>query len=328
MLVVRICLGSLLLVLFVLGCDRSAPLEPTIQAASAAGAGSTPTAPSGTNAVAVSQSRIDVSWRDNSSNETGFEVHRSTLPPSTFALLHSTASGITSYADLGLTPSTDYCYKVRSYRTTGNKTSYSSFSGTVCARTLAPPPPPPPPPPPGPPNAPSAVDAAPAWSTGITVTWGDNSTNEEGFRIERSLDGGASWTTTAIGAANATSFTDDGRASETEVCYRLVAFNADGDSPPSNTDCTAPPVGPTDLSLDAQGALSWTDNSAIEDGYEVWLMDFYGVAYDGRDATLPADATSFSGGSCPAVAWCWGYAVVAVKDGGYSDWAVVWTRNP
>src|SRR5437764_6349312 len=32
-------------------------------------------APSNTNAVAASDSRIDVAWQDNSTNATGFEVH-------------------------------------------------------------------------------------------------------------------------------------------------------------------------------------------------------------------------------------------------------------
>lgn len=317
--------GSPLLVVLLVGCDRAAPLEPGVQAASTAGTGSTPAAPSGLSAVAMSATRIDLSWQDNSSNETGFEVHRFLPPTGVSALLASTAAGDARYSDLELTPSTDYCYKVRAYRTTGNKTSYSSFSGPTCVRTPAPPPPPPPP---GPPNAPSPVDAAPAWSSAVTVNWGDNSTNEDGFRIQRSLDGGATWTTAAIDAADATSFIDDDRASETEVCYRLVAFNASGDSPPSNTDCTAPPLGPTYLALDPEGALSWIDNSAIEDGYEVWLLDGNGVADDRPVASLPANSTSFSGGVCEVVPWCWGYAVVAVKDGGYSNWAGVWTRTP
>src|SRR2546426_9270633 len=45
------------------------------------------------------------------------------------------------------------------------------------------------------PNAPSATDAVPWSSSTIEVTWTDNSAIEDGFRVERSLDGGTSWAT-------------------------------------------------------------------------------------------------------------------------------------
>jgi len=47
-----------------------------------ASAAAQPNAPSNTNAVAMSDSKVNVSWQDNSPNETGFEVHRSTNGPS------------------------------------------------------------------------------------------------------------------------------------------------------------------------------------------------------------------------------------------------------
>src|SRR6266481_4073729 len=97
-------------------------------------------APSNTNTVAVSNSRIDVSWHDNSANESGFEVHRSTNGPSgAFSLIGTTAAGVTSRADAGLNPSTQYCYEVRAFITVNSVTSYSGFANTACATTLPPP---------------------------------------------------------------------------------------------------------------------------------------------------------------------------------------------
>src|SRR2546422_1286610 len=85
------------------GCDRANhPVEPAVQAESVGTTGATVKAPSNTSAVAASNSRIDVSWRDNSSNETGFELHRSTTGPSgTFALLASTRAGVADAPTLG-----------------------------------------------------------------------------------------------------------------------------------------------------------------------------------------------------------------------------------
>ena len=132
-------LESSLLALCLVGCDRF-PMEP-IEAARAGGGGPPVNAPSTVTAVAESQTRIDVSWQDNSDNETGFEVHRSTTGSSgAFALLASTGAGVTSYRDAGLMTATTYCYKARAFRRV-NKTSYSAFSNTACETTFPPPPP-------------------------------------------------------------------------------------------------------------------------------------------------------------------------------------------
>ena len=54
-------------------------------------------APSNTHLAVVSDSRIDVSWQDNSANETGFEVHRSADGANgIFTRIATTAAGVTS----------------------------------------------------------------------------------------------------------------------------------------------------------------------------------------------------------------------------------------
>ncbi len=76
-------------------------------------------APSNTSAVGVSESRADVSWQDNSTNEAGFEVHRSTAGPTgSFSVWATTAANTTNYADEGIAASTQYCYKLRAFSTT------------------------------------------------------------------------------------------------------------------------------------------------------------------------------------------------------------------
>src|SRR6266487_6102733 len=93
--------------------------------------------PSSAGAVALSEGQIDVTWPDNSSNETGFEVHRSmTGSAGPFTLLAMTSANISSYNDTGLIAATQYCYEVRSFKKTGKQTTYSTFTGAVCATTL------------------------------------------------------------------------------------------------------------------------------------------------------------------------------------------------
>ncbi len=308
----RFCLGSSLLLLCVVGCDRSQPVEPAVEAMSAGTPGPAVKAPSTTNAVAVSESRIDVSWRDNSSNETGFELHRSTAGANgTFTLLASTGAGVTNYRDAGLTPARQYCYKVRAFKRADGKTSYSGFSNTACATTPAPPPPPP--------AAPSGADAKPENSTAVNLRWIDNSTNEDGFLVQRSSDFGSTWTTVATLGPNVTSSYELALASEQQVCYRVIAFNSGGDSPPSNSDCTTPPAGPTGLTATGVAGptvdLAWTDNSAVEDGYEVQRATVGGTF--SAVADLPANSTSYH--DVAVTGGTYWYQVRATKDAGFSD---------
>src|SRR6266581_2007700 len=272
--------------LFLLACDRSHPAGPDVQAASTGTAGPTVKGPSNTNAIALSDSRIDVSWQDNSTNETGFEVHRSTSGPSgTFTLHASMGANVTTYRDAGLNPLTQYCYEVRALKAYDGKTGYSEFSTPACATTLPPPVP----------TAPTGTDAKPANSTVVVVRWTDNSTTEDGFRVERSLDAGTTWTIAGTVGPNVTSSSDAGRASEQPACYRVIAFDRGGDSPPSNSDCTTPPAAPTALTATGVDGpaidLTWTDKSVVEDGYQV-LRATDGVTFSAV-AELPANSTSY-----------------------------------
>ena len=97
------------------------------------------TAPSNTSAIAISESRIDVRWRDNSRNESGFEIYRASGTSGVFTLIGTAPAGATAAGDPGLNPSTDYCYKVRAVAKVGGKPQYSAFSIPACATTPAPP---------------------------------------------------------------------------------------------------------------------------------------------------------------------------------------------
>jgi len=307
-------------------CGPENALGPVLDARSPnSGSGSAPGAPWNAVATAASTSQIDVVWQDNSSNESGFEVHRSTTGASgAFTLRASLAANTSAYSDTGLTASTQYCYKVRAYQTKSSKTYFSAFSAIACVTTPAPPPPPPPP---GPPSAPSAAAARPYGFGEVLVTWTINGTNEDGFRVERSADSGSTWTTLATTGPTFEDIAPD--PVDQPVCYRVIAFNSYGASAPSNIACAVVLAAPTILTMVGDD-LTWADNSSVESGYELWFMDVDGgPAYDGLAGTYPANTTSIPGlGPC-MVSWCWGWVVMAVSsDGGRSWYAAVQTRSP
>src|ERR1051325_2269252 len=205
------------LALSLIACERTQPVEPVFEASATAGSGAGVKAPSNIGAIAGSFSQISLSWQDNSSNEDGFEVQRATpWPSSPYTLRDNLPTNTIAFGDTGLTASTQYCYRVRAYQTKGRQTDFSAFSAAVCVTTQAPPPPPTP-------SAPSNVSAALVPGITVRVQWADNSSNEIGFRLERSADQ-VTWATVAtIGPSSdaSVSFIDDTWSIEQQACYRV-----------------------------------------------------------------------------------------------------------
>ncbi len=68
----------------------------------------------------------------------------------------------------------------------------------------------------------------------LTLTWSDNSDNEDGFKIERSL-GGSAFDEIAVVEANVETFSDNEVIEGLSYTYRVRAFNDFGESGYSNT---------------------------------------------------------------------------------------------
>lgn len=92
-----------------------------------------PAAPGALTAAAASSSAINLGWTDNSNNETGFDVERSTDNVSWTALT-TVGSNIRSYSNSALAGSTRYYYRVRARNSAGS----SAYSNVASATTLAP----------------------------------------------------------------------------------------------------------------------------------------------------------------------------------------------
>ena len=85
-----------------------------------------PLAPSGLNAVQSSLTQINLSWTDNSTNETGFKIERK-LANGTYQIIGTTNTDITNYSDNNSIQSvTNYVYRVYSYNSAGNSLNYSN----------------------------------------------------------------------------------------------------------------------------------------------------------------------------------------------------------
>ncbi|HDM70656.1 MAG TPA: hypothetical protein ENG58_04510 [Thermotogales bacterium] len=88
-----------------------------------------PSPPSDLRAVSVSSTEIELRWKDNSDNETGFEISRSSLSWTGYTKIGEVGENITVFRDSSLITGRQYCYKVRSKNEFGS----SQWVGPVCA---------------------------------------------------------------------------------------------------------------------------------------------------------------------------------------------------
>lgn len=91
------------------------------------------------------------------------------------------------------------------------------------------------------PGAPSNLVAAPVSLTEIDLAWtASPSPGVTGYRIERSTDMGATWSTLASVGSSPATYKDTGLSRSVEYCYRVSATDGDGDSFPTPMACATP----------------------------------------------------------------------------------------
>jgi Leucine-rich repeat (LRR) protein len=232
---------------------------------------STPLSPTDLNATVVSQTQINLSWTDNSSDETGFKVERDG------SLIQTVAANVINYNDTDLICGTTYNYSVTATNAIGDSTAIIvSATTTDCT-----------------PTAPTDINATVVSQTQINLSWTDNSSDETGFKVERPAG-----TLISTAAADAISYSDTDLICGTTYNYSVTATNAIADSTAittsaTTTACFVPtaPTAPTALNAtiasQTQINLSWIDNSSDEIGFKV---ERDGVLI----TTAAADAANYS----------------------------------
>jgi len=219
-----------------------------------------PNAPSELSVTNTTSNRVDLSWKDNSDNESGFIIERKE-GNDVFAPADSDAVNTTVHEDKNLKPNTEYSYRVSSYNAAG----VSNYSNEVKTKTLN-----------TAPSAPTDLTATPKSSSQIDLSWLDNSSNESGFIIERK-EGNDVFVPADSDAVNTTVHEDKNLKPNTEYYYRVASYNEIGKSVYSNEvsakTSDAAPLAPTGLKTTvvngSQIDLSWYDNASNEIGYKV-----------------------------------------------------------
>ena len=150
------------------------------------------------------------------------------------------------------------------------------------------------------PITPNQLTATAVSKSAIDLSWTDNSTNEEGFIIERKTSG-TNYSAVANLGKDITSYSDQGLSKNTSYTYRVHAFNQAGKSLSYSNEAEAVtsddlPAAATNLaavviSFD-QVDLYWDDNASNETGYKIERKT--GAGTFAVVTTLPANVNSYS----------------------------------
>ncbi len=96
---------------------------------------SAPAAPSGLTAAGVAANQVNLSWVDNSNNETEFRVERKTGAGGTYTHVGTVGSGVTTWADTGLAAGTTTFYRVSAANEGGKSAPSNEASAVVSGPT-------------------------------------------------------------------------------------------------------------------------------------------------------------------------------------------------
>jgi titin len=268
--------------------------------------------PSNLAGTGVSTTQIDLTWWDNSSEETSFRVERSPDGSTGWTEIATLGADVESYQDSGLSCGTSYHYRVRGYRSgDGTYTGYSNVE--VTATHLC---------------APTNLSA---WATShsqIAMDWQDNSSDETAFHVERSPNGSTRWTQVATLAANTTSYQSSGLSCSADYYYRVRAYRGDDgqySSYSSVAGAITHPCPPSDLGASAasytQIDLAWQDNSPDESDFRVERSADGSTGWT-EIASLGANATSYQdGGLSCSTGFYYRVCVYRGSDGHFSDYS-------
>jgi subtilisin family serine protease len=170
-------------------------------------------APANLYATAISANHIDLSWNDISYEESGFEIERRKGPTGSYTPIATINADTETFSDTGLQEPSVYYYRARAFKD-GIESGYSREAHA--------------------PPAPSNLTAKWVYPSQIDLTWQDNSSHENGFKIERKTSSRGTYAEIARVDSDVTCYSDTGLSKGLLYLYRVRAYHSCGISLYSN----------------------------------------------------------------------------------------------
>ncbi len=224
-----------------------------------------PTTPTLVNLNAVALGKVEVTFQETSLDATKIILEISEQNSSNFVeYAQFESTGATQIQTVtNLKGKTLYFFRIKAI----NGSLSSSYSQVLSITTTD-----------APPVIPSEFTARATSSSSIALNWKDNSTDETGFLLERSLNGVAFIELANLGT-NIITYNDNGLFGNVTYVYRLRAYNSVGNSnyteiASAQTPIEGAPLAPSNLTLNGVEnpisiQISWADNSTNETGFRV-----------------------------------------------------------
>jgi Fibronectin type III domain len=225
-----------------------------------------PLAPSAVAGTLSTTTRtINVSWVDNSADETGFVVSRATSAAGPFVQIATPAAGATSLVDTIAVANVGSTFFYRVVAARGTDVSTAADSVGLATPAL--------------PAAATLLATSNVLSNSVTLGWADNATNEDSYQVFRRTGAGAIAALSGLLPAGTVSFADTTVAAGTSYSYRVDVTNWAGtvasavSTAVSTPAIVVPLAAPTGLTVTpttvARPTISWIDNATGETGYRV-----------------------------------------------------------
>jgi len=249
---------------------------------------------------------VTISWAassDTEGNLSGYTLQRSTDGGSTWAQVYQgTATSTTNAVEFG---TASVMYRVRAYDSEGLTSGWRTSSKVNVISNTAP-------------SAPSSISVPSTIKGGTTVTisWGaatDAESNLSGYTLQRSTDGGKTWTqiyqgpllkttnAVAFGTASVTyrvqAYDSEGQTSDWKTSSTITVDNNTAPTTPSSITVPATIYGGTSITIswsastDAESNLSGYKLECSTDGGTTWSQIYQGAATSYNHAVVFGTAT-------------------------------------
>ena len=204
-----------------------------------------PAAPSNLTATIASATQVNLSWTDNSNNETGFAVWRSVNAAAATQIATVTRTpaqgtamgGAVTYNNTGVAVGNTYAYYVTALTATDASAASNTATVTLALPTI-----------------PINLAAVRNPATQVVLTWANTSASAASFTVQRATNatfGAGLATLTPAPGPNATSFIDTTAVAATTYYYRVRANNVLGSSNYVSVGPVAPPAAGIGINIDA-----------------------------------------------------------------------------
>jgi hypothetical protein len=255
----------------------------------------------------VTGNGMTLNWNDNATTEAGYQISNST-DNVTYTPVATTAANATSYTATGLTDVTTYYWKVAAFNegTAPTTTSVISQATPLAAPTW------------------TATPITLPTTTGMTLNWIDNSSNETGYQVYNSTDN-VTFNLVTTTPANTTTYAATGLSVFTLYYWKIAAVNGATTSafttvsslstldntPAAPTWAVTPITNPTTAGM----TLNWVSNSTNQTGFEIYRSTD-NITFT-KIATTASNATSYAATGL-SISTLYYWKVDAVNSGGPS----------